>query len=748
MTHTTLTVKGMTCAACSASVERVVSKLDFVQSAAVNLATEKMSVTFDETAGSIDDIAAVIERAGFSIVQPSEAPSDSQRFAEQEQSLKQQRNTLIVALVFTIPLFYIAMAPMIGFVRLPYPAFLDHTAHPVTNALVQLALTIPVLVCGRNFYINGFKALFKLHPNMDSLVAVGTSAAFLYSLASLIRVLAGNHHAVMDMYFESAAMIVTLIMVGKYLEARAKRKTGNAIASLYSLSVPTATVDRDGVVSEVALEDLVIGDIVLVRPGAKVPADGIIVEGTSALDESMLTGESMPVEKGVGDTVTGATVNKNGALRVQVTRLGEDSTLAQIIRLVEEAQGQKAPIAKLADIVSGYFVPISMGIGLLAAVIWLIAGQEFSFALKIFVSVLVIACPCALGLATPTAIMVGTGKGAANGILFKNGEALETAKGVSVVLFDKTGTITEGRPVVTDILPADGFDETALLTLAASAEHMAEHPLGEAIVSAAQQRNLTLHKSGSYTALPGLGIEVAVDGHTVLAGNRALMEQRGIDISALADSSDALAAQARTPMYFSKDGLIAGLIAVADTVKPGSPEAIATLKEWGIKTVMLTGDNKTTAAAIAKQVGIEETVSEVLPQDKAALVARYRADGSIVAMVGDGINDAPALASADVGIAIGSGTDVAIESADVVLMGSSLTGVCKAIKLSRAVIRNIRQNLFWAFCYNSIGIPIAAGLLFAFGGPLLSPVIAAAAMSLSSVSVVANALRLNFLKLD
>ncbi len=747
MTRTkTISVQGMTCAACSAAVERVVSRLSFVAEASVNLATEQLRVTYNDTAGSLQEIAAAVSRAGYTLVESQAEQKADARFSEQHKTLLQQRNRLIVAIVFTIPLFYLAMAHMITFVTLPYPTFLEPMSHPVTFGLVQLALTLPVLVCGRHFYTSGFKSLFKLHPNMDSLVAVGTSAAVAYSLWSLILVLRGNTHAVMDLYFESAAMIIALIMVGKYLEARAKRKTGDAIASLYALSVPTATVERDGEVAELPIEELAVGDTILVRPGAKIPADGVIVAGSAAIDESMITGESMPVEKGVGDAITGATLNKNGALRIKVTRLGADSTLAQIIKLVEEAQGQKAPIAKLADIVSGYFVPVAMAIALLAAVGWLIAGEGISFALKIFVSVLVIACPCALGLATPTAIMVGTGKGAANGILYKNGEALETAKATQVALFDKTGTITAGHPAVTDILPATGFDGTALLALAAAAEQHTEHPLGEAIVAKAQEQNIPLQSSTNYKIVAGRGIEVAVGTGTVLAGNQAWMREQQIDCADLAQTADALAAQGKTPLFFAKNGTLAGLIVVADPIKPGSPEAIATLRGWGIHTVMLTGDHAKTANAIARQAGVDEVIAEVLPHQKAEAVARYQAQGRVV-MVGDGINDAPALAAADVGMAIGSGTDVAIESADVVLMGHSLESVCAAIRLSSAVIRNIKQNLFWAFCYNSIGIPIAAGLLYLFGGPLLNPILAAAAMSLSSVSVVANALRLNFLKL-
>ncbi len=748
MTTETATIKGMSCAACSAGVERAVGRLPFVQGVSVNLTTEKMTVSFDERGGSMDDISAAITRAGFKMVPREQEVSALERMKEQDEELLSKKRRLVAALIFTVPLFYISMAHMITFVRLPYPAFLEPMSHPLAFALVQLALAVPVMICGRNFYIDGYRLLFAGHPNMDTLVAVGTSAAFVYSVWSLIRIIGGDASAAMDMYFESCAMIITLVMVGKFMEARAKKKTRGAIAKLYDLAPPTATVERDGEAVEIPAGELALGDIMIIRPGAKVPADGVVVEGSSSLDESMLTGESMPVERTVGDAVVGATINKNGALRVRVTRLGEDSALAGIIRLVEEAQGGKAPIAKLADIVAGYFVPAAIGIAVFAAAAWLIAGKDISFALRVFVSVLVIACPCALGLATPTAVMVGTGKGAANGILFKNGEALETARGVDTVMFDKTGTITEGKPVVTDILCSEGADEDALLALAASAERMAEHPLGDAIRAEATARGLALPESGGFEALPGHGIKVVVDGDEVLAGNRSLMDEREIDVSALAAEAEDLERQAKTPMYFARAKKLVGIIAVADTVKRGSAEAIAELKAMGLRTVMITGDNKKTADVIAAQVGIDETIAEVLPADKQSVVEKAMKSGKRVAMVGDGINDAPALAMADVGIAIGTGTDVAIESADVVLMGSSLSGVASAIYLSRAVIRNIKQNLFWAFCYNSIGIPVAAGLLYIFGGPLLSPVIGAAAMSLSSVSVVSNALRLNFLKLD
>ena len=742
----TVNIKGMTCAACSAAVERAVSKLEFVSSASVNLATEKLSVTYDDARGSVSDIRAAVERAGYEMIENSPGQKAGERFSRHDADLKKQLRRLIAAFVFTAPLFYISMAHMTDFVSLPYPALISPHINPIAFAITQLALTVPVMVLGRRFYTGGFKALFLFHPNMDSLIAVGTSAAFIYSLVLLIGGMTGDPHTATETYFESAAVIIALVMLGKYLEARAKRRTGSAIAGLYSLAPPTAFVERDGAIVELPADDLQVGDVIVVRPGAKIPADGVVVEGRSSVDESMLTGESMPVEKNIGDGVTGATLNKFGALRVKISRLGDDSTLAQIIKLVEEAQSQKAPIAKLADTVSGYFVPFAMAVALVSALVWLAFGAGIAFSLTIFVSVLVIACPCALGLATPTAIMAGTGKGAANGILFKNGETLEMLRSVDVAVLDKTGTITRGAPSVTDIVPAQGFDSDTLLALAAGAEALAEHPLGEAIVARAAELGITPGTSGAFTVLPGLGIEAKVDGKDVVAGNVKFMRLRLVEVGALEQQAEELARDAKTPIYFAEDGAAAGIIAISDPIKKESAHAIAALKNMGIKTVMVTGDHAKTAAAVAGVLDIDDVVSEVLPQDKAAYIAKLREHGR-VAMVGDGINDAPALAAADVGIAIGSGTEIAIDSADVVLMSSSLLGVYSAVKLSHAVIRNIKQNLFWAFCYNCIGIPVAAGLLYALGGPLFDPVFAAAAMSLSSVSVVANALRLNFVKL-
>ncbi|MEA4912466.1 MAG: heavy metal translocating P-type ATPase [Oscillospiraceae bacterium] len=744
------TITGMSCAACSAAVERAVGRLPFVQSAAVNLTTGTLSAEYDDAGGQEADIRAAVERAGFGYEAQTEsaAQTDAARFQAQDAALAARRKKLIVAAVFTVPLFYLAMAHMVSFVSLPYPAFLAPMEHPAAFAAAQLLLTLPVIVCGFNFYTSGYKALFLCHPNMDSLVAVGTTASFLYSLYSFARILGGDAHAAMDMYFESCAMIITLIMLGKYMEARAKKKTSGAIAALYDLAPDTAFVKRGGGIVEVPAESLRAGDLLAVRAGDRIPADGVVRAGDSAVDESMLTGESLPVEKHAGDRVTGATINLAGALEVEVTRTGADSTLASIIRLVEEAQSGKAPIARLADKVSGWFVPASMSAALLAAVIWLLAGESFSFALRIFVSVLVIACPCALGLATPTALMVGTGRGAQHGILFKNGEALETLSGVTTVLFDKTGTVTEGKPAVTDILPAKGMDARALLALAAAAEAPSAHPLAGAVVQRAEAENVAVEACESNTALAGRGLAARIGGAQILAGSARLMEESGVEIGAFADTARQLQDDGKTLLYFSKDGAFAGLIAVADRIKSDSARAMEALRGDGVRTAMLTGDNARTAAAVARAAGIDDVISGVLPDGKAQEIAARMKMGERVAMVGDGINDSVALARADVGIAMGAGADVAIESADVVLTGSSLCGVSAAVRLSRAVIRNIKQNLFWAFCYNTIGIPVAAGVLYAFGGVLLNPVIAAACMSLSSVSVVTNALRLRSVRLD
>ena len=631
---------------------------------------------------------------------------------------------------------------MIG---MPLPKIINPMVNPLNFALFQIILTVPVMAIGYKFYLIGFKNIIKLSPNMDSLIAVGTSAAFIYSLFGMYKIITGDISYAMHLYFEAAVTILTLITLGKYLEAVSKGKTSEAIKKLMGLAPKTATVIRDNKEIIVSVDEVVVGDIVLVKPGKKLPVDGEVIEGSTAIDESMLTGESIPVEKNVGSNVIGASINKTGFIKYKATKVGKDTALAQIIRLVEDAQGSKAPIAKMADVISSYFVPIVIGLAILSAIVWLIAGETPIFALTIFISVLVIACPCALGLATPTAIMVGTGKGAENGVLIKGGEALEITHKIDTIVFDKTGTITEGKPVVTDILTKNK-EKDVLLSLAASAEKGSEHPLGEAIVRAALEKKLELKTLNNFNAIPGHGIEVTIDKDNILLGNLKLMKEKNIDVEEFKLDSDKLANEGKTPMYIAINNKLEGIIAVADVVKPSSFEAIKELHNMGIKVAMITGDNKKTAEAIAKQVGIDIVLSEVLPEDKANEVKKLQGQNNKVAMVGDGINDAPALAQADIGIAIGSGTDVAIESADIVLMRSDLMDVIVAIKLSKATIRNIKQNLFWAFGYNVLGIPVAMGVLHIFGGPLLNPMIAAAAMSLSSVSVLANALRLKKFK--
>jgi Cu+-exporting ATPase len=638
------------------------------------------------------------------------------------------------------------MGHMIPFVRLPLPHFMTPHDFPLVFALVQLALTLPVILAGSRFFRFGFKALIKRAPNMDTLVAIGTGSAFLYGVYATVMIYLGEFGYAEQLYFESAAVVITLVMLGKYLEAVSKGKTSEAIKKLMGLKPNTAVVIKDGVEMEVPLDEVAVGDIVLVRPGSSVPVDGTVIEGISSVDESMLTGESLPVEKHPGSAVTGGSINGEGLLKFQVTRVGEETALSKIIQLVEEAQGKKAPIAKMADVVSGYFVPAVLAIAVIAAVAWALAGKDFNFVLNVFVTVLVIACPCALGLATPTAIMVGTGKGAELGILIKGGETLEITHKVTAVVFDKTGTIPEGKPVLTDIRNYGSISEEETLALSASAERGSEHPIARAIVEAAEARGLEIPQPDDFKAVPGRGIDAAVGGRRVLAGNIKLMQENGIDTSAADEDAKALSGAGRTLMYIAVDGKLQALMAAADTVKPTSREAVAKLKSLGVSVYMITGDNKSTAAAIAKEVEIDNVLSEVLPEDKASEVKKLQQSGHKVAMVGDGINDAPALVQADVGIAIGTGTDVAVESADVVLMRGDLNEVFSAIALSRATIRNIRQNLFWAFIYNLAGIPLAAGVLYALGGPLLNPIFAGAAMALSSVSVVTNALRLKRFK--
>lgn len=738
----TIPISGMTCASCAKAVERAIKKLPGIREVSVNYATEKARVLYDPGSTRISEIKNAVSKAGY---KPMEVEAGEQVDRERERREK-ERKTLwtkfLVAVIFTAPLLYISMGHMMG---LPMPDFIMPEMHPLNFGLVQLILVIPVMISGYRFYTVGFSRLFKGEPNMDSLIAVGTSAAFLYGIYAIVQIINGNTEYAQDLYFETAGVIIALIMLGKYLEAITKGKTSEAIKKLMGLSPKTATVIHDGKEMVIPIEEVEVGDIILVKPGEKIPVDGEVIEGRTSVDESMLTGESIPVEKYAGSKVVGASINKNGTIRFKATKVGKDTTLAQIIKLVEDAQGSKAPIAKLADIIAGYFVPVVIAIAVLAGVAWYISGESLIFSLTIFISVLVIACPCALGLATPTAIMVGTGKGAEYGVLIKGGEALETAHRIKTIVFDKTGTITEGKPKVTDIIIAEGMDEAELLRLSASAERGSEHPLGEAIVNEAKDKKMDLLEVESFEAIPGQGIEVVIKGRKMLLGNKKLMDSRNIEIT-LQKESDRLAGEGKTPMFVAIDNKLAGIIAVADVMKPSSKRAIEKLHEMGIEVAMITGDNRRTAEAIAKQAGIDRVLAEVLPQDKAKEVQKLQAEGKKVAMVGDGINDAPALAQADIGIAIGSGTDVAMESADIVLMRSDLMDVPAAIELSRRTIRNIKQNLFWAFGYNTAGIPIAAGVLHIFGGPLLSPMIAAAAMAFSSVSVLTNALRLKRFK--
>lgn len=741
----TFALEGMTCASCAQTIEKAVNKLAGVQTASVNLATEKMQARFNPDEISATDIIQAVEDAGYKAI--LDGSETGEKTDKKQAHIKEMWTRVIWSAIFTVPLLYIAMGPMIG---LPIPSVLDPVHHADRFAIVQLLLTLPIVYVGRSFYTVGFKALFKGHPNMDSLIAIGTSAAVLQGIVMTYLLATGRvmiHHGHPDLYFESAGVILALITLGKYLEAVSKGKTSEAIKKLMGLAPKTARIFKDNQEIEIPIEQVQTGDIVIVRPGDKIPVDGKIISGNSAVDESMITGESIPVEKHEGDKVIGASINKNGSFRFEATKVGKDTTLAQIIKLVEDAQGSKAPIAKLADQVSGVFVPIVIVLAILSGLLWYFLGQEsWVFALSITISVLVIACPCALGLATPTAIMVGTGKGAENGVLIKSGDALETTQKVETIVFDKTGTITEGKPIVTDVLTYHEYSENDVLALAASAETGSEHPLGEAIVEGAKERQLTLKEVTDFEAIPGHGIQVTVDGQKLLLGNQKLMRENTIDLLSAVTDSDRLASEGKTPMFIASEQQLIGIVAVADTIKENSLAAIDKLHRMGIQVAMITGDNKRTAEAIAKQVGIDRVFSEVLPEDKATEVKKLQEEGLHVAMVGDGINDAPALAQADVGIAIGSGTDVAIESADIVLMRSDLMDVPTAIELSRATIKNIKENLFWAFAYNVLGIPVAMGVLHIFGGPLLNPMIAGAAMSFSSVSVLLNALRLRRFK--
>lgn len=732
----TYKIEGMTCSACANRVEKVTKKMPGIENAVVNFATEKLSVSYDADAVSFGDIKAKVEKAGYKLIREEE-----QKIEEKKKNLDEKGKLLwrlILSLIFSVPLLTITMGHMVG---MPLPKIIDPMMNPLNFAIIQLVLTIPVMIIGYKFYYIGYKNLFKLSPNMDSLIAIGTSTAFIYSLYGTYKIYTGDGSYAMSLYYEAAVTILALITLGKYLEAISKGKTSQAIKKLMGLAPKTATIVRDGKELVIPIDEVIVGDIVIVKPGEKLPVDGEVIEGATAVDEAMLTGESIPVEKTIGSKVIGASINKTGFIKYKATKVGKDTALSQIIKLVEDAQGSKAPIAKMADIIASYFVPIVIGLAILASIGWLIAGESGVFALTIFISVLVIACPCALGLATPTAIMVGTGKGAEYGVLIKGGEALEVTHQIDTIVFDKTGTITEGKPVVTDIITSTILEDE-LLSIAASSEKGSEHPLGEAIVKSAEERNIQFKEISNFKAIPGHGIQVEIEGKTILLGNKKLMSENSIEVGELGVKSDKLANEGKTPMYIAINNKLEGIIAVADTVKPSSKEAIENLHKMGIKVAMITGDNKKTADAIAKQVGIDIVLAEVLPEDKANEVKKLQGKGNKVAMVGDGINDAPALAQADIGIAIGTGTDVAIESANIVLMKGDLRDVATAIKLSKATIRNIKQNLFWAFGYNVLGIPVAMGVLHIFGGPLLNPMIGAAAMSLSSVSVLTNALRL------
>ena len=746
----TIPIGGMTCAACARRVEKAVGKLEGVESSSVNFATEKATIAYDPRKVRLSAIKAAIEKAGYQALEVNKADAADEDRLRKQQEIKTLWTKFITSAVFSLPLLYIAMAPMISFIRLPFPSAIEPMNYPLAYALTELILTAPVIGVGYKFYTIGFKALFQRSPNMDSLIAIGTTAAVLYSIYNTFQIAAGHFMAVDALYFESAGVIITLILLGKSLEAVSKGRTSEAIKKLMGLAPKTAVILENGQEKEIPIDEVEIGDIILVKPGDKIPVDGTVTGGHTSIDESMLTGESMPVDKKEGDPVYAASLNTTGVIQFKAEKIGSDTALAQIIKLVEDAQGSKAPIAQMADIVSGYFVPVVCVIALLAGIGWYIGtGGDLKFALTIFISVLVIACPCALGLATPTAIMVGTGKGAENGILIKGGEALETAHKINTIVFDKTGTITEGKPKVTDVLPAGSVSKDRLLQLTASAERGSEHPLGQAIVLGAKESGLTLLDAEQFDSLTGRGIKARLEGEDILAGNRKLMDEQNISLAGMEEISDRLAEEGKTPMYVAINGELAGIVAVADVVKESSRAAIERLHKMGIEVAMITGDNKKTAAAIAKQVGIDRVLAEVLPQDKSNEVKKLQSENRKVAMVGDGINDAPALAQADIGIAIGSGTDVAMESADIVLMRSDLMDVPAAIDLSKHTIRNIKQNLFWAFGYNVIGIPIAAGVLhLLFNGPLLNPMFAAAAMSLSSVSVLTNALRLKRFRPD
>ena len=762
-----LNISGVTCAGCVRKIERILTQQEGVLQSQVNLATEKLMLEIDDSLISFEKIAKILQDMGFTLhlPKPETEPPDHKK-----DELQKVHSRFKWSLGITIPLFLFSMLPMLfytfGWHVIPYN--LDPMMFPHYNGLIQLIFTIPVMWVNRAIFKRGFANFFAGAPNMDSLIAKGTMVAFLFSLYITVEnffLFGTSLHVTMEemifmgrnqFYFETVAVILTLIVLGKYLETKTKGKTSEAIKRLIELAPKTATIERDGNYIEIPIEEVAVGDIIVVKPGERLPVDGVVTQGATSVDESMLTGESMPVSKEEGDQVIGASINKNGTIKYKATKVGKDTVLSQIVKLVEDAQTSKAPIARFADTISGYFAYTVLAIAIVAGVAWFALGYDFAFVMVIVVSILVIACPCALGLATPTAIMVGTGKGAENGILIKGGESLETAHKITTVVLDKTGTVTEGKPNVTDIITIGLYNEEDLLLMAASAEIKSEHPLGEAIVNHGLSKFKNLPEPESFNSITGQGIEARVEGKNILIGNEGLMSSRSIEIGVVTERNRSYSSQGKTPMYVAIDGKLEGIIAVADTIKPTSKAAVAQLRSMGINVIMLTGDNKHTAQAIAQEADIinlhqnfnassnvnENVIAEVLPQDKAKNIKRLQAEGQKVAMVGDGINDAPALAQADIGIAIGSGTDIAIESAEIVLMSGDLQGVCDAILLSKVTMKNIKQNLFWAFSYNVAGVPIAAGLLYIFGGPLLNPMIAAAAMSFSSVSVLLNTLRI------
>jgi len=740
MAEKNYTVTGMSCASCANAVEKALNKNNDIN-ASVNFATEKLNIEYDEKKYNFDKIREIVESAGYGLAEDMTEDKKVELYQEKITSLK---NRLILAVIFVVPLLYISMGHMLGAVL---PEFLNPKVNPLNFALAQFVLTLPIIYAGRDFFSHGFKNLVRKSPTMDSLIAIGSTAAVLYGIYATFGIVIVDPEAHMDLYYESAGAIITLILFGKLLEAKTKGQTSSAIKKLIRLQPKKAKIIENGAEKEVLIENLKVGDIVIVKPGEKIAVDGRIVEGATSVDESMLTGESLPVSKKVGDKVVGGSINKNGSIRFEATEIGKNTVLSQIIKLVEEAQGSKAPISRMADIVSAYFVPIVIGIAIITGIAWFLSGSGLVTALSFFIAVLVIACPCALGLATPTSIMVGTGKGAENGILIKSGEALEIAHKIKTVVFDKTGTITKGKPVLTDLIAYGKYNENELLKIAASVENDSEHLLAEAIVNKAKEKNIEIKPYEKFRAMPGYGIRAIFEGKEVQIGNRKLMENRKINVEISQKDYDILSNEGKTPMYISIDNELAGLVAVADVIKETSKEAIEKLKKMGIKTIMLTGDNEKTAKFIAKQVGIDDVISEVLPYQKSQKVKELQEKDEFVAMVGDGINDSPALAQANVGIAIGNGTDVAIESADIVLIRNDLRDVAGAIALSKATITNIKENLFWAFFYNVLGIPFAAGIFYAFfNGPKLDPMIAAFAMSFSSVSVLGNALRLKFFK--